>query len=153
MARANKAAINTITARTKLASFSIAWEKLFKSSFNFDISYSFPCGKRNMKIQRKKPRYKVGTKNLLTKQSAGFRRRFLLSSRLYCWFWNFTKSAVTGKSHNGSRTVPPVGNFTLPRRISIFNLYYAEKSYISKNNIQYDNIFVKGNLNSLTLKC
>ena len=36
----------------------------------------------------------------------------LLSSRLYCRFWNFTKSAAQRRS----RTIPPVGNFTPPRR-------------------------------------
>ena len=38
--------------------------------------------------------------------------QFLLSSRLYCRFWNFTKSAAQRRS----RTIPPVGNFTPPRR-------------------------------------
>ena len=37
----------------------------------------------------------------------------LLSSRLYCRFWNRTKSAA----HRGSRTLPPVRNCTSPRRI------------------------------------
>lgn len=38
---------------------------------------------------------------------------YLLSSRLYCRFWNRTKSAA----HRGSRTLPPVRNCTSPRRI------------------------------------
>ena len=41
--------------------------------------------------------------------------QFLLSSRLYCRFWNYTRSAVI-KNYGRSRTIPPVGNYTPPRR-------------------------------------
>lgn len=52
--------------------------------------------------------------NLTAHRSAGFSPEpeggtGLLSSRLYCWFWNCTKSCAARL-----RTVPPVGNFTLP---------------------------------------
>ena len=42
----------------------------------------------------------------------------LLSSRLYCRFWNsgFSTSHQISRL-SGSRTIPPVGNHTLPRRI------------------------------------
>ena len=39
----------------------------------------------------------------------------LLSSRLYCRLWNRTISACL-RLQTGSRTLPPVGNRTLPRR-------------------------------------
>ena len=47
----------------------------------------------------------------------------LLSSRLYCRYRNYTDSA--GTYHTGSRTIPPVGTFTRPRRIFLFVLYYS----------------------------
>ena len=40
----------------------------------------------------------------------------LLSSRLYCRFWNHTRSAAVA----GRGLLPPVGNHTLPRR-TLFN--------------------------------
>ena len=47
----------------------------------------------------------------------------LLSSRLYCRYRNYTDSA--GTYHTGSRTIPPVGTFTRPRRIFLFVFYYS----------------------------
>ena len=47
----------------------------------------------------------------------------LLSSRLYCRYRNYTDSA--GTCHTGSRTIPPVGTCTLPRRsYSIYSIHY-----------------------------
>ena len=43
-------------------------------------------------------------------------------SRLYCRFWNFTKSA---RSCARSRTLPPIGNFTLPWRHRRYSVVYS----------------------------
>ena len=48
-------------------------------------------------------------------------QQFLLSSRLYCRFWNYTRSAVI-KNYGRSRTIPPVGNHTPPRRTYEFDV-------------------------------
>ena len=53
----------------------------------------------------------------------------LLSSRLYCRFWNYTRSALWVSQ--GSQTIPspckdnglPVGNYAPPRRIPIYFLH------------------------------
>lgn len=47
----------------------------------------------------------------------------LLLSRLYCRFWNFTKSCNLFRC---SRTLPPIGNFTLPRRLKNCYKFYPE---------------------------
>lgn len=47
----------------------------------------------------------------------------LLLSRLYCRFWNFTKSC---NLFHCSRTLPPIGNFTLPRRLKNCYKFYPE---------------------------
>ena len=44
---------------------------------------------------------------------------FLLSSRLYCRFWNRTKSAIF-MGRGLTFALPPVGNCTQPRRIVLF---------------------------------
>lgn len=43
----------------------------------------------------------------------------LLPSRLYCRFWNSPLRHQISRLR-GSRTIPPVGNLTLPRRILFF---------------------------------
>ena len=55
---------------------------------------------------------------------------FLLSSRLYCRYRNSHSVMPSQTSHQfsriicGSRTIPPVGTCTLPRRLNSFYSYY-----------------------------
>ena len=63
----------------------------------------------------------------------------LLSSRLYCRFWNLTKSAIfMGRGLVCLASLPPVGNHTQPRRISICRL----SLYINiREDTRWKNIF------------
>ena len=51
---------------------------------------------------------------------------FFLSSRLYCRYRNLTGSAV----NTGRGLLPPVGNRTLPRRISFYSVVYYMPLYV-----------------------
>ena len=97
-------------------------------SFSFSpLMNKILCRKENLPgiMQQKKLRYKWYRSH--ENQSSQSYCIVLLSSRLYCRFWNFTKSAVYTTScsaahlcAHGSRTIPPVGTFTRPRRLYSF---------------------------------
>ena len=56
--------------------------------------------------------------------------RCLFSSRLYCRLRN-----CTGSCHKGSRALPPVGNLTLPQRLSLYLTYDYNSINSKKVNI------------------
>ena len=62
---------------------------------------------------------------------SGCRVKNLLPSRLYCRYRNHTGSAAMRMySPDGSRTLPPVGNYTLPRRIFLIYVTYYRTSLL-----------------------
>lgn len=81
------------------------------------------------KTDTKNPRYQISgalfsLHSIYSGQAQAPAAQFLLSSRLYCRSRNLTRSTAA----RGSRTIPPVGNHTPPRRtysliLAIITLY------------------------------
>ena len=92
--------------------FAAVLELIFLSPFLFRAnpyfrkeSLRYDC----ITAEKKETGYRKDTRDSYTYSSFC---SILLSSRLYCRFWNCTKSTA----NRGSRTLPPVRNHTSPRR-------------------------------------